>query len=53
MKKQGLKVLHKIYKTPLDEEIPIYEIYQDLVILSSFKYALTTSVDIERSFSIY
>lgn len=54
-KNKGLKILRKINKVLLGETeaVELDENYQDSNILSSFKFALITSVDCERSFSIY
>jgi hypothetical protein len=37
----------------LGEKVQLEDLYQDPTILSCFKYAPITSVDVERSFSVF
>ncbi|KAL4098928.1 hypothetical protein QTP88_023441 [Uroleucon formosanum] len=54
-KNKGLTVLRNINKVLLGEAevVQLDQNYKDPMILSSFKFAPITSVDVERSFSIY
>jgi hypothetical protein len=53
-KNKGLKILRKVNKVLLGEvkAFQLDENYQDPMILSSFKFALITLANVERSFSI-
>lgn len=52
-KNKGLEILRKINAILLGENVQFEDIYQDPTILNCFKYAPTTSVDVERSFSVF
>jgi len=54
-KNKGLKILRQINAILLGENdsIQLDDIYQDPTILSCSKYAPTTSVNVERSFSVF
>jgi len=52
-KNKGLEILRKINAVSLGENVQLEDLYQDPIILSCFKYAPTTSVDVEPLFSVF
>ncbi|XP_025190347.1 piwi-like protein Siwi [Melanaphis sacchari] len=48
-KNEGLKILRKINSVLLSENVHLEDLYQDPTILSCFKYAPITSVDVKRT----
>ncbi|XP_060860851.1 uncharacterized protein LOC132938173 [Metopolophium dirhodum] len=52
-KNEGLKILRKINSVLLGENVQLEDLYEDPTILSCFKYAPITSVDVERLFSVF
>jgi hypothetical protein len=52
-KNKGLEILQKINAVLSGENVQLEDVYQDPKIISCFKYAPTTSVDVERSFSVF
>jgi hypothetical protein len=52
-KNEGLKILRKINSVLLSKNVQLEDFYQDPTILSCFKYAPITSVDVELSFSVF
>ncbi|KAF0760951.1 piwi-like protein Siwi [Aphis craccivora] len=52
-KNEGLKILQKISSVLLGEIVQLEDLYQDPTILSCFKYAPITSVDVELPISVH
>lgn len=52
-KNKGLVILRQINAVLLGENVQLDDIYQNQTILSCFKYDPTTSVDVNRSFSVF
>ncbi|XP_022183214.1 uncharacterized protein LOC111042824 [Myzus persicae] len=52
-KNKGLEILRKINAVLSGENVQLEDVYQDPKIISCFKYAPTTSVEVESSFSVF